>query len=66
VLTADRYWITANGFAVQHGVSARSVRAARVDAGRELLPFYARRVQRAVRRRAARRAARTGAAAPWW
>jgi hypothetical protein len=66
VLTADRYWITANGFAVQHGVSAWAVRAARVDAGSELLPFYGRRVQRAVRRRAARRAARTGAAAPWW
>ena len=60
VLAADRYWITANGFAVQDGVSRRAVRAARLPVGRELVPFYVRRVQRAVRRRAARRAARAG------
>ena len=58
VLAADRYWITANGFTVQHRVSPRAVRAARLPVGRELVPFYVRRVQRAVRRRAARRAAR--------
>jgi hypothetical protein len=58
VLAADRYWITANGFAVQDHVSRAVVRAARIPAGREILPFYVRRVQRAVRRRAARRAAR--------
>jgi hypothetical protein len=57
VLAADRYWITANGFAVQHRVSPWAVRAARVPAGRELLPLYVRRVQRSIRRRAARRAA---------
>jgi hypothetical protein len=55
VLVADRYWITANGFAVQRRVSPWAVRAARIPAGAELLPFYVRRVQRAVRRRAARR-----------
>ncbi len=57
VLAADRYWISANGFAVQHGVSPWAVRAARIPAGRELLPFYVRRLQRNIRRRAARRAA---------
>lgn len=57
VLAADRYWILANGFAVQRGVSRWAVRAARIPAGRELLPFYLRRVQRSIRRRAARRAA---------
>jgi hypothetical protein len=56
VLAADRYWITANGFAVQERVSRWAVRAARIPAGRELLPFYVRRVQRSIRRRAARRA----------
>ena len=56
VLAADRYWISANGFAVQDRVSTWAVRAARVPAGRELLPFYVRRLQRSVRRRAARRA----------
>jgi hypothetical protein len=56
VLAADRYWITANGFAVQREVSPWAVRAARLPLGRELLPLYVRRVRRAVRRRAARRA----------
>jgi len=54
VLTADRYWINPNGFAVQDRVSRWAVRAARIPAGRELLPFYLRRVRRAARRRAAR------------
>jgi hypothetical protein len=58
VLAADRFWITANGFAVQERVTPWAVRAARIPAGRELLPFYVRRLQRNVRRRAARRAAR--------
>jgi hypothetical protein len=57
VLAADRYWITANGFTVQGPVTPSAVRAARVPAGRELLPFHVRRVQRALRRRALRRAA---------
>jgi hypothetical protein len=56
VLAADRYWITANGFAVQQRVSRWAIRAARIPAGRELLPFYVRRVQRSLRRPAARRA----------
>jgi len=56
VLAADRYWILPNGFAVQRDVSRWQVLAARVPAGRELLPFYWRRMQRARRRRAARRA----------
>jgi hypothetical protein len=55
VLESDRYWILANGFAVQHRVSAWSVRAARIPTGRELVPFYWRRVQRSIHRRAARR-----------
>jgi hypothetical protein len=57
VLAADRYWILPNGFAVQERVTRRTVRAARIPAGSELLPFYVRRVQRSIRRRAARRAA---------
>jgi hypothetical protein len=57
VLTADRYWILANGFAVQTRVTRWDIRAARIPAGRELLPFYVRRVQRSLRRRAARKAA---------
>jgi len=60
VLAADRYWILANGFAVQKRVSRWAVRAARIPAGRELLSHYVRRVQRSGRRRAARRAAATG------
>ena len=56
VLAADRYWISANGFAVQKSVSKWAIRAARIPAGSELLPFYVRRVQRSVRRRAARKA----------
>ena len=35
VLGADRYWILANGFAVQQRVSPWAVRAARIPAGRE-------------------------------
>jgi hypothetical protein len=58
VLTADRYWISANGFAVQKRVSKSAIRAARIPAGREILPFYVRRLQRSMRRRAARRADR--------
>jgi hypothetical protein len=46
VLTAERYWILPNGFAVQYRVTPWSVRAARIPHGRELLPFYVRRVQR--------------------
>ena len=57
VLDADRYWILPNRFAVQHGVSPWSVRAARIPTGHELVPFYWRRIQRSLRRRAARRAA---------
>ena len=55
VLAADRYWILPNGFAVQGRVTPWSVRAARVPRGRELVPFYGRRIQRAVRRRRARK-----------
>jgi hypothetical protein len=58
VLTADRYWILANGFAVQNRVSTWAIRAARIPAGREVLPFHVRRLQRSMRRRAARRAFR--------
>jgi hypothetical protein len=57
VLAADRYWILANGFAVQKGVSRWAIRAARIPVGHELVPHYIRRVQRSMRRRAARRAA---------
>jgi hypothetical protein len=57
VLASDRYWILPNRFSVQDGVSARTVRAARLATGRELLPFYVRRVQRNLRRRRARRRA---------
>ena len=64
VLAADRYWILANGFAVQQRVSRRAIRAARIPAGRELVPHYVRRVQRSIRRRAARRAAAAPAGAP--
>jgi hypothetical protein len=63
VLGADRYWINANGFAVQDRVSRGAIRAARIPTGREILPLYVRRVQRAVRRRAARRAAGTSSPA---
>ncbi len=62
VLATDRYWISANGFAVQDRVSSWAIRAARIPAGRELLPFYVRRLQRNVRRRAARRAVRRSSA----
>jgi len=68
VLAADRYWITANGFAVQRQVSAWEVRAARLPAGREIVPFYVRRIQRSIRRRAARRARtanRSPGVRPW-
>ena len=64
VLAADRYWILANGFAVQKRVSTWAIRAARLPAGREIVPFYVRRVQRAIRRRAARRAAAKPSPAP--
>jgi hypothetical protein len=57
VLGAERYWILANGFSVQQRVSPRAVRAARIPAGREIVPFYWRRVRRSIRRRAARKAA---------
>lgn len=57
VVRADRYWIDANGFAVQRQVTAWAVLAARFATGHEILPLYWRRVQRGVRRRAARRAA---------
>jgi hypothetical protein len=60
VLAADRYWILANGFAVQERVSPWAIRATRIPAGRELLPHYVRRLRRAMRRRAARRAAAAG------
>jgi hypothetical protein len=57
VLAADRYWISANGFAVQKSVSRWAIRAARFPVGHELVPHYIRRVQRSMRRRAARGAA---------
>jgi hypothetical protein len=57
VLAADRYWILANGFAVQKRVTRWAIRAARIPAGRELVPFYVRRMQRSLHRRAARKAA---------
>jgi hypothetical protein len=57
VLAADRYWILANGFAVQTRVTPSAIRAARIPAGREVVPFYGRRMLRSIRRRAARRAA---------
>jgi hypothetical protein len=60
VLAADRYWILANGFAVQERVSPWAIRAARIPAGRELVPHYIRRIRRSVRRRAARRAGGAG------
>jgi hypothetical protein len=53
VLQADRYWISPNRFTVQEQVTRRSVAAARVPAGREILPFYWRRLQRNIRRRRA-------------
>jgi hypothetical protein len=56
VLAADRYWILANGFAVQKRVSKWAIRAARIPAGRELLPHYVRRARRSMRRRAGRAA----------
>ena len=60
VLAAERYWILPNGFTVQKRVTPWSVRAARIPLGHELLPFYARRLQRWRRRRATRRAAAAG------
>jgi hypothetical protein len=61
VLAADRYWISANGFSVQDRVTPWAVRSARLPLGRELVPFYWRRMRRSVRRRAARRAAERSA-----
>lgn len=55
VLAAIRYWISANGFTVQHRVSPWRTRTARIPTGRELLPFYPRRIQRRIQRRAARK-----------
>jgi hypothetical protein len=63
VLAADRYWISANGFAVQKRLSKWTIRVARVPADYELLPFYVRRMQRSARRRAARKAVIGGSAA---
>ena len=60
VLAADRYWILPNGFAVQRRVTPWSVRAAWLPLGHELVPFYARRLQRWHRRRAMRREAAAG------
>jgi hypothetical protein len=60
VLGAERYWILPNGFTVQDRVTPWLVRAAWIPRGYELLPFYARRVQRWRRRRATRRAAAAG------
>jgi len=60
VLGAGRYWILANGFARQDRITPWSVRAARIPQGRELVPFYRRRVQRWRGRRAARRMAAAG------
>jgi hypothetical protein len=60
VLAAERYFILPNGFTVQNSVTPWTVRAARIPQGRELLPFYLRRVQRWHRRRATRRAAAAG------
>jgi hypothetical protein len=60
VLAADRYWIRPNGFSVQTRVTPWAVRAARLPAGPELLPFYVRRAQRHLRRRAVRKAAAEG------
>ena len=54
VLQADRYWISPNRFTVQEHVTRRSVAAALVPAGREIVPFYWRRLQRNIRRRRAR------------
>jgi hypothetical protein len=60
VMDADRYWILPNGFAVQRRATPWSVVAAWLPHGHEVLPFYARRVQRWRRRRATRRAADEG------
>jgi hypothetical protein len=60
VLRADRYWILDNGFAVQDRVTPWAIRAAWVPRGREVVPFYARRLQRWRRRQATRRAAASG------
>ena len=60
VLAADRYWIRANGFAPQRAVTPWAIRSARIPLGREIVPFYVRRVQRNLRRRATRRAAAAG------
>ncbi len=62
VLRADRYWISADRFSVQHSVTRRAVHSARFPLGREVVPFYWRRMRRSVRRRAARRAARAAQA----
>ena len=64
VLAATRYWILANGFAVQRRVSPWAVRAARIPVGRELVPFYWRRLRRSIRRRAARKAAERSQSLP--
>jgi hypothetical protein len=53
VLACDRYWILPNRFAEQGRVSAWTVRAARIPTGRELVPFYWRRLERNLRRRKA-------------
>jgi hypothetical protein len=55
VLASDRYWIGPNGFAEQTRVSPWDVRAARLPHGHEIVPFYGRRIQRAIRRRRVRR-----------
>ena len=56
VVAADRYWIDANGFAVQGRVNPWAVRAARFAVGPEALWLYRRRAERSIGRRAARRA----------
>ena len=57
VVDANRYWILANGFAVQEQVTPWAVRSAVLPLGHEIVPFYWRRMLRSVRRRAARKAA---------
>lgn len=60
VLDSDRYWILANRFAVQHHVSPRTVRAAKIPTGHEVVAFYWRRMQRNIRRRATRKSGGRG------
>lgn len=60
VLAADRFWIRADGFAVQRAVTPWAVRSARFETGPEVVPFYRRRVQRWFRRQATRRAVAQG------